>query len=114
MLRAGIEIKNVSVVGGGAQSLYWGKIISSVLNRPLIYSKDRTLGAALGAARLAWLAKEINHAFAMPAIEAVIEPEIQLTHLYQAKYTIFCELYKCLKNLFNVTLYSQSVEEMYA
>src|SRR5262249_18763597 len=55
MLAAGLPIHAVTVVGGGARSLYWGEILASALGRPLQYRSDRAAGAAVGAARLAWL-----------------------------------------------------------
>ncbi|MCY3620952.1 MAG: xylulokinase [Gammaproteobacteria bacterium] len=50
---AGAKIGEVSVIGGGARSVYWGRILSAALGRPLTYREDAAVGPALGAARLA-------------------------------------------------------------
>ncbi|NRA04397.1 MAG: xylulokinase [Myxococcales bacterium] len=56
LLAAGSRIGSVSVIGGGARSALWGRIIASVLGRPLAYRRGGEAGPALGAARLARLA----------------------------------------------------------
>ena len=52
---AGAHIGDVSVIGGGSRSLFWGRILSAALGRPLTYREDAAVGPALGAARLAAL-----------------------------------------------------------
>jgi sugar (pentulose or hexulose) kinase len=69
----------------------------------LIYRSNREVGAALGAARLAWLA--MNHcdpqsAFTMPPIEKVIEPEKEHINFYIEKRQIFQKLYQRVEGLF--------------
>ena len=103
MLNAGIKIDDVSVVGGGAKNLYWGKILASALQRPLIYRANREVGAALGAARLAWLSsnpRDAETAFATPAIETVIECDAELATNYIKKRKIFQTLYHRLADVF--------------
>jgi len=100
MLNAGIKINKVFVVGGGAQSLYWGKILASVLNRPLIYTKNREVGAATGAALLAWSALNANAHLSVPEVEAVISPDNQLVMEYAMKHKQFKELYQRLESFF--------------
>ena len=46
----------MSVIGGGSRSLFWGRILASVLDRPLTFHAGGELGPAFGAARLARLA----------------------------------------------------------
>ena len=53
LVEAGANIGEVSVIGGGARSVYWGRILSAALARPLTYREDAAVGPALGAARLA-------------------------------------------------------------
>ena len=55
LLEAGADLGEVSVIGGGARSLHWGRILSAALGRPLLYREDAAVGPALGAARLAAL-----------------------------------------------------------
>ncbi len=105
ILAAGIEINDVAVVGGGAQSYYWGKILATVLERPLIYRSNREVGAALGAARLAWLAiqqVDPRSAFTLPPIEKIIEPDIQEIARYKEKRHTFKKLYQQVEGLFSI------------
>jgi xylulokinase len=46
----------LAMVGGGARSMFWSQLLADILEVPLVLSKDGVAGAALGAARLAWLA----------------------------------------------------------
>lgn len=97
ILQAGVSINEVAVVGGGAQSFYWGKILASVLQRPLIYRQNRDVGAALGAARLAWLGihnVDPEAAFITPAIEKIIEPDTARVEFYKEKRKTFRKLYE--------------------
>lgn len=108
MLSAGIAINQVYVVGGGAQSVYWGKILASVLNRPLTYSKNREIGAATGAALLA-LASTPGYTqadFTAPPIETVILPDPELVANYAIKRKHFSELYQRLASFFTQTIHS--------
>jgi xylulokinase len=103
MFAAGIKIDDVSVVGGGAKNLYWGKILASALQRPLIYRINREVGAALGAARLAWLSvnpRDAETAFATPEIETVVECDPELAANYINKRKIFQTLYHRLADVF--------------
>ena len=52
---AGATVGDVSVIGGGARSIHWGRMLSAALGRPLAYREDAAVGPALGAARLAAL-----------------------------------------------------------
>ncbi len=103
MLKSQLPIREVSVVGGGARSVYWGKLLAAALNRPLTYRKDREAGAALGTARLAWLGVhkvDPLHAFAPPPVEQVVEPDPQLVMQLQQKRAIYQQLYPALQPLF--------------
>lgn len=103
MQEAGIHIDTVSVVGGGAQSLYWGKLLAAILQRPLIYRANREIGAALGAARLAWLSQhdcDPQTAFAESPIETIIQPDTALAAHYLQKRETFKLLYQRLHDLF--------------
>ncbi len=50
---AGAEIGSIALVGGGARSRFWGELIATVIDRPLLLPPLALLGPALGAARLA-------------------------------------------------------------
>jgi len=104
MQSAGVTIDEVSVVGGGARSRYWGEILSAALQRPLVYRQASNVGGAYGAARLAWLAIHDTvdplKAFASPPIDYIIEPDPQRVDQYVNKQPLFNELYQQLKGTF--------------
>jgi len=96
MLKVGIDIGDVSVVGGGSQSIFWGKILASALMRPLYYRKDREMGASLGAARLALVGvekKDPATSFEDSPIETVVMPNDELAEHYEKKRKVFTSLY---------------------
>jgi xylulokinase len=99
----GAALDTITVIGGGARSAYWGKILASVLGRPLIYRDGGEVGPALGAARLAQLGKTggpIEDICPAPPIRAVIEPDDRLSDTYAAKLPMFRSLYNNLKSAF--------------
>jgi xylulokinase len=103
MMHAGVVIDDVSVVGGGAKSLFWGQILAAALQRPLNYRVNREVGSALGAARLGYIAAnncDPQTAFAMPPIETVIEPDPELVNAYVKKQQVFRKLYYRLEDMF--------------
>ena len=98
----GAEVKALSVIGGGARSHYWGKILSSVFGIPLHYRNAASVGPAFGAARLARLcvtgenASDICHP---PNITTTIEPDPDLLDIYQSRRPKFQKLYQNTKEL---------------
>ena len=56
LIEAGTEIDEIPVIGGGARSTLWGRILAGVLRRPLTWHAGSEVGPTLGAARLARLA----------------------------------------------------------
>jgi xylulokinase len=48
--------EGITVIGGGARSAYWGRILSAALGRSLVYREGSEVGPAYGAAKLAALA----------------------------------------------------------
>ena len=100
---AGASLGEVSVIGGGAQSLYWGKTLAAALGRPLTYRRDAAVGPALGAARLAAMATTGADAkdICPPApIEAVVEPDAQDLARAKERLAVFRNLYQDLKPRF--------------
>ena len=100
---AGTAIGETSVIGGGARSQFWGRILASVLNRPLTYHSGGEVGPAFGAARLGRLAATGEAPTAIctrPATERVLEPDPGMRNSYQAKWERFRTLYPVLKEQF--------------
>jgi xylulokinase len=104
LLDAGTEIDSVSVIGGGARSAAWGRILASVLERPLVYRRGGEVGPALGAARLA----RIGATGAAPGEvcselprDFVAEPEPALVEHYRERLPRFRALYSSLRACFD-------------
>ncbi len=103
LVEAGARIDTLSVIGGGARSPYWGKILASALNRPLLYRDGGEVGPALGAARIA--AYGVNggalaEAFLPPSIVADVSPDPHLAQRFTEKRAQFSTLYSQLKTSF--------------
>jgi xylulokinase len=99
----GAALDQITVIGGGARSAYWGKIIASTLGRPLLYRDGGEVGPALGAARLAQLAEtggSVEDVCPAPAILSVIEPDQRLHGAYDAKFQSYRNLYTTLRSAF--------------
>ncbi len=103
LLEAGTAIERVWVIGGGARSPFWGRILASVLDRSLCYAADAELGPAFGVTRLARLAveNEAPHAVCTePAVERVIEPVPALRERYRDRLASYRALYRALRETF--------------
>lgn len=76
----GVDINEVSVIGGGARSSYWGRILATALDTTLVYRAGGDVGPALGAARLARLGvggEAISEVCAPPAVEKIVAPDVE-------------------------------------
>jgi xylulokinase len=103
LLASGATLQSITVIGGGARSNYWGRILSSVLRRPLTYRDSGAVGPAYGAARLARMGFEkagIEDVCTPPPIVHVVEPDDRLADLYAQKLRCYRSLYRNLKDLF--------------
>ena len=99
----GASIETLTVIGGGARSKYWGKMLASVFNLPLIYREGAEVGPAYGAARLARLAltnESVEDVCAPPPIRDIVEPSEKLKEHYANRRPVFQKLYKKLAPLF--------------
>ena len=103
LMAAGTQIDTVSVIGGGSRSKLWGKILASVLNKPLTYRKGGEVGPAFGAARLAKLGvSELSASEVCVAgeINEVIEPDQSMSAYYPDQHAKYQQLYQSLKTHF--------------
>ena len=100
LIEAGSDIDEISVIGGGARSALWGRILSAALGRPLTYHAGSEVGPALGAARLARLAatgERPEDICTRPDIERVVEPEADLAERLAARLDRWRDLYRVLR-----------------
>ena len=103
LIDAGAKIENLSVIGGGARSEYWGRILASTLNVPLVYRDSATVGPAYGAAQLARLGvsgESISDVCKPPPITHVVEPDSEIRERLSKQRATFKSLYPLLKNHF--------------
>jgi xylulokinase len=99
---AGSEIEELSVIGGGARSRYWGSIIAAALNVRLAYLEGGEVGPALGAAKLALMAvtgASAADACTRPPVSHVIEPDVALADRLTPRLARFRAAYSALKSL---------------
>ena len=99
---AGTDIASLSVIGGGARSAYWGRIIAAALGVPLIYLDGGEVGPALGAARLAQIAvtgASPADVCVRPPVRQVIEPNAALTDALAPKLARFRAAYPLIRNI---------------
>ena len=99
---AGAAPKALSVIGGGARSLYWGKILASSFNLPLHYRGGAAVGPAYGAARLARLCvsgESPADICSPPDIDQTVEPDAELAEQYAERRETFKSLYNATKTL---------------
>lgn len=103
LIDSGANIDSITVIGGGSRSHFWGRILASVLQRPLVYRDGGEVGPAYGAARLAQIAltgAPVDAVCTAPPISHVSEPDVRLVDRYAAQLPRYRSLYTNLKPLF--------------
>ena len=90
------------LVGGGARSDWWAKLLASLLNVRLVTGVGAEAGGALGAARLAWLAVggTADEVCRTPEVARVAEPDPALAAALQPRHARFQRLYAALRHEF--------------
>jgi xylulokinase len=100
LVEAGARIGSISVIGGGARSMWWGRVLAAALKQPLTYREGSEVGPAYGAARLARLAKTgeaPTDVCKPPAIRTVIEPNSRDVEQLAPKRQLFSQLYQDIR-----------------
>lgn len=103
MTRTGTSIDSIYMLGGGAKSRVWTRIIASVLNCPISRCKDMDAGPAFGVARLARLAvtgEAPEILCTRPQVMDTIQPDPELGEAYAPRIEQFRRLYLLLKDAF--------------
>ena len=99
---AGTDISALSVIGGGARSAHWGRIIAAALGLPLVYLDGGEVGPALGAARLAQIAvtgASVAEVCTRPPVSHVIEPDAALAEALAPKLARFRAAYPLISQI---------------
>jgi xylulokinase len=103
LVEAGATVGPISVIGGGARSAWWGRVLAAVLGRPLVYRDASDVGPAYGAARLARLAvtgEAVADVCTPPPVRAVAEPDPNDAERLAGKRRRFGQLYHDLRDRF--------------
>jgi xylulokinase len=97
--------KSLDLVGGGARSAYWGRLLATLLDRPLTKRAGGEAGGALGAARLAWLADggDLAQVCAKQPVLACFQPQPERRAMLMARHARFRALYPLLRESFRTT-----------
>ncbi|WP_260598176.1 xylulokinase [Sphingomonas endolithica] len=93
---AGTVVDRLSVIGGGARSSYWGRVIAAAMEVELVYLQGGEVGPALGAARLAQLAVDRGDPTTVcvaPPVSHTVSPDPALISALAAKKAAFRQAY---------------------
>jgi len=96
----GTQIEQLWAIGGGSKSKYWLDLIATVLNLSLDRPKAGEFGAAVGAARLAIMAKtgaRAESVMTTPQIAESISPDTAMIAAYDKAYDAFRAAYPIIK-----------------
>lgn len=99
----GTRETSLILVGGGARSGYWSQLVADVLGAPLSRQKDAQCVAAIGAARLGWLAAHGDFLTVMQRSTALDEflPDATRHSALLERLYLFRNLYTQLRPLFS-------------
>ncbi|OGB55015.1 MAG: xylulokinase [Burkholderiales bacterium RIFOXYD12_FULL_59_19] len=102
MGQSGPSAVPLTLVGGGARSDAWAQLLASALGCPLLRCEGAHTAAALGAARLAWLADggKLRQVCQNLPTERAFEPDASGAQLLHERYPRYRALYPALINLF--------------
>jgi xylulokinase len=101
---AGTRIAEAGIVGGGARSTFWTRLIASTLAIPLRVYAGGARGPAFGAARLARLALGIDDpasVLAEPPVQRIVAPVPALVDAFRPRIEAFRRLYAALRPEFS-------------
>lgn len=96
-------VTELSLVGGGTRSDFWCQLLCTQLGLPLITHDGAHAGAAIGAARLGWLADGGAPAevLQLPPVARRFEPRTDLAEQMAQRHGRYQDLYMRLQSLFN-------------
>jgi xylulokinase len=100
--QTGANPERLFLIGGGSASPYWANLLATILGIPLALPEGSEFGAALGAARLGWLATTggaVEEILTPPKIARVIAPNPALIKDAAQAYTEFRASYPGIKSI---------------
>lgn len=103
LTQGGASIGEIRVIGGGARSAWWGRVLAAALRRSLIYGEGADTGPAYGAARLARLSitgEAPADVCTPPPPHAVVEPDPTDVERLAQKRERYAKLYPDLRARF--------------
>ena len=102
MRAGGADVAALTLIGGGAASGLWARLIAAAIGIPLLIREGSEHASAIGAARLAMMMDGIEPraAAAQPAVLAEFRPEPQLADAIAPRRADFRRLYPALKPVF--------------
>ncbi|MFN7054948.1 xylulokinase [Hyphomonas sp.] len=101
----GGEVREITVIGGGARSAWWGRVLAGALGRPLVYRRDGAVGPAYGAAKLALIGvtgTPAEDACAPPPVLFTIDPQAEDAERLAARRIAFREAYTRISPLYTM------------
>jgi xylulokinase len=100
---AGTEARALSLIGGGARSNYWAQLLADAFNTPTRKHGGGETGAALGAARLGWLAAggDPSTVLTKPPVEIEFAPDPERHAALRSRLGTYRALYRHVRPLFD-------------
>jgi xylulokinase len=108
LANAGTLLNGAGIIGGGARSRLWAKILAGALALPLTRYEGADKGPAFGAARLARLAaagEAVEDVCKPPKVQEVILPDVALAEAYGPRVESFRRLYRALRPEFRASVH---------
>jgi len=106
LVRAGTRIDAMQLVGGGSRSLLWAQLLANALESTIQIGQESSVGAALGAARLAQLcvtepsSEQVGLICSKPVIEHEFKPQIDEVRLLEKRQQLYRSTYLQLQPVF--------------
>jgi xylulokinase len=100
---AGTEVGPLSMLGGGARSAYWAQLVADAFDTPTRQHGGGETGAALGAARLGWLAAggDFDTVLAKATVTAEYTPDAARHAALRERLASYRALYRHVRPLFD-------------
>ena len=116
LLHAGTKINALQLVGGGSKSQWWAQLLANVLEVNIDIGQESSVGAALGAARLAKLCmsdcslNQIELICSKPVIQHAFQPRLNEVKILEKRQQLYRATYQQLKPIFQ-TAHKQAMKQ---